>query len=100
MSYNALRMECPHCFRIGEHKVVRTDPRIRKFWAVRPEENAGRHITFRERTKLCRQCGSEFQSVELASLALDILDRLVRSEEKLRKQVNELAARCEQLGGR
>lgn len=101
MSYSALRMECPHCLSVDEHKVVRTEPRVQEHWSARVarfmEENVGRNIRYRQRTKRCKRCRSEFQSIELAAPVLDIIYNLIGSEEDLKKQVRELEARCRDL---
>lgn len=104
MSYSALRMECPHCLAVDEHKVVRTEPRVKQHWSARVarfmEDNFGRNISFRQRIKLCRRCDSEFQSIELTGPIFDILYNLIGSEEDLKRQVSELNTRCGELEAR
>jgi hypothetical protein len=104
MSYSALRMECPHCLAVDEHRVVRSEPRVQEHWSARVarfmEKNVGRNIRYRQRTKRCSRCRSEFQSIELAAPVLDILYTLIGSEEELKKQVGDLKARCEELEAR
>jgi hypothetical protein len=104
MSYSALRMECPQCFAVDEHKVVRTEPGVQHHWSARVarfmEENVGRNITFRQRTKRCRRCKAEFQSIELASPIFDILYNLIGSKEALKVRVSELQSRCDALEAR
>lgn len=68
-----LRMECPHCGVRDEHPVARTDP-TNYHWSdeLAPlfERLVGRDISYRRRTKRCKNCDREFLTVEMANTYL------------------------------
>ncbi len=68
-----LRMECPHCGVRDEHPVVRTDPSNYR-WSdeLAPlfERLVGRDLSYRRRTKRCKNCEREFLTVEMANTYL------------------------------
>ena len=79
-----LRMECPHCGIRDEHPVTRTDP-ANYHWSDEAvplfQRIAGRDISYRRRSKTCKSCSAEFNTVEMADIYLGGLiqeiDRLI-----------------------
>lgn len=92
-----LEMQCPHCGGYGGHPVIQTDPK-RYYWSDEAtplfERIAGRDLSYRQRTKECTKCESQFISVEmgfvfLRSLITEAL-RLTSEVDKLRGSLNEM----------
>ena len=91
-----LRMMCPHCGAIDEHRVIRTDTANYYCGHARTaffERIAGRDIRYRERLKRCKSCNESFGSIETPSLFLNkLMEEVTRLENAIDK-LRDVAAK-------
>ena len=72
-------MICPECGNIGEHSVIKTDPK-QYYWSDKKSKLfnrlTGKDINYRKRTKSCENCKAIFETFEMP----DIYFRALMSE--------------------
>ena len=93
---HAMATTCPHCGVVGEHKSIRTAPGAFRYSLAATGElllRLGMDLSFRRRTRECRECYREFNTAELdESYLFRLIDTLMKDRKTIWSLQDEIRA--------
>ena len=107
MSRVALISECPLCSSVGQHKVVKTNPKLQQLPIIASPiiyKHTGQTAGFRIRARQCERCNQPFDVIEIPKEGfdslikeVDLLKRKLSKLDKITAKIHDLVAETDEL---